>query len=325
MSSFLSSLIWNPIVAKELRSRMRGWHAAAMLTAYLSVIGGIGYLVYASDVGNTSTVLQSAAVGSGVFAALAGSVIGTVVLVVPGLVGPAISGERERQTLDLLLVTPLRPGRIVVGKLLAALVFVAFLVVACLPLFSVSFLLGGVALASVLEAVAFTLVVALSLGSVSILASAVLRRPTTSSVVSYLLMLALVAGPLVSGYIWDRVQQSANPGAGIAPVTTTLLLPAGANAVGTFSTSPAVVESISPAMGAVSLLASNACGTYSAYAPLTGTFFPVGSCSNSGQYLAVLGPLGTWPIWEATMLFDGIVALGALGASVLVMRRREGS
>jgi ABC-type transport system involved in multi-copper enzyme maturation permease subunit len=325
MSSFLSSLAWNPIVSKELRSRMRGRHAAALLTAYLSVIGGIGYLVYASDVGNTSTVLQSGTVGSGVFAALAGSVIGTVVLVVPGLVGPAISGERERQTLDLLLVTPLCPARIVVGKLLAALTFVAFLVIACMPLFSVSFLLGGVALSTVLLAVSFTMVTALALGSVAILVSAALRRPTASSVVSYVLMLVLVAGPLIGGYAWSRVQQPADNGGGIAPPLPALTLPAGANATGTFSTAPAVVESISPAMGAVSLLASNACGSYEPYVPLTSTFFPIGSCSTSGQYLAVLGPFGTWPIWEATMLFDGIVALGALGASVLVMRRREGS
>ncbi len=207
MSELLASLAWNPIVARELRSRMRGWHAAVLLTAYLCVIGSFGYLVYASSAATTGNVVQEGNAGAALFAAVAASVIATVALVVPGLVGPAISGERERQTLDLLLVTPLRPARIVIGKLAAALAFVAFLVVACLPLFSVSFLLGGVPLSKVFEAVAFALVLAFALGSVSILVSAALRRPAASTVVSYLALLVLVVGPLLGGYLWSRAQQ----------------------------------------------------------------------------------------------------------------------
>ena len=186
--TWLASVLWNPIVAKELRSRMRGWHAATVLTGYLCVIGGLGYLVYSSAVSNSYSVLQAGTTGSDLFKALAAAVMVTVTLVVPGLVGPALSGERERQTLDLLLVTPLRPARIVVGKLLAALAFVLFLVVACVPLFSVVFLLGGVTLSLVVETLAFTLVTALSLGSLCMLASAALRRVSAATVVSYVAM-----------------------------------------------------------------------------------------------------------------------------------------
>ena len=36
----------NPIIVKELRSRMRGWRAFAVLTGALVLMGGISYLLY---------------------------------------------------------------------------------------------------------------------------------------------------------------------------------------------------------------------------------------------------------------------------------------
>jgi len=42
-------------------------------------------------------------------------------LMVPSFASGTISGEKERQTLEMLLASPMRPGAIVMGKLLAAL------------------------------------------------------------------------------------------------------------------------------------------------------------------------------------------------------------
>ena len=47
--------------------------------------------------------------------------LGLICLLAPALTADLISGERERSTLDLLLVTPLSRLQIVVGKLVAAL------------------------------------------------------------------------------------------------------------------------------------------------------------------------------------------------------------
>ena len=51
--AILAAVTWNPIVAKELRTRMRGWHAFASLTAYTCVIGTLGRLVYNSDISSS--------------------------------------------------------------------------------------------------------------------------------------------------------------------------------------------------------------------------------------------------------------------------------
>src|SRR5438093_9090140 len=49
--------------------------------------------------------------------------------ITPALTAGAISGERERQTLDLLFVTPIAPFSIIWGKLLASMSFVALLLI----------------------------------------------------------------------------------------------------------------------------------------------------------------------------------------------------
>ena len=246
--AFLTAVTWNPIVAKELRTRMRGWHAFALLTAYTCVIGTLGWLVYNSDISSSGGAIGLSATGADVFRVLAAAVMATVALIVPGLVGPAISGERERQTLDLLLVTPLRSSTIVVGKLLAALYFVVFLVVACVPLFSVAFLLGGVSLAEVVEAVIFTLLGAFTFGAISMLASVSVRQVGASTVVSYLAMLVLAVGPVAGGYALNTAfnQPAQN---GPAPF-----------AVAQASTTSGIVDALSPAVGAASLLDASDCG-----------------------------------------------------------------
>jgi hypothetical protein len=309
----LAKLWWNPIVAKELRSRMHGWHAAAVLTGYLCVIGGLGYLSYSSEVGSSYSVLQAGVAGAGFFRALAVAAMVTIALVVPGLVGPALSGEREHRTLELLLVTPLRPGRIVVGKLVAALAFVVLLTVACVPLFSVAFLLGGVRLSQVLGLLGFTLVAAFSLGSLSMLVSAAVRRVGGAPHGSYVANLALIAGPLIGGYALDRAVYPSTASAGLSVPDEGL------------TGAPGVVYAISPVVGVDGLLENGQyCNSGPFFNPAGGFISPaISSCGPGGQYLTSLGPLGTWQTWQASLAFDGAIALVALGGSVLVLRRKE--
>ena len=46
----------------------------------------------------------------------------------------AITGEKERKTYEMLLASPLRPGAIVLGKLVASLSHLAILIFASLPI-----------------------------------------------------------------------------------------------------------------------------------------------------------------------------------------------
>lgn len=305
-ASALAALAYNPVAARELRARMRGWHTAALVTGYLCVVGGVGYLGYSGIEASASDVVQVGGAGSTLFTGLAAAVMASLALVVPGLVAPSVSGERERQTLDLLLVTPLRPGRIVFGKLLAALAVAVLLLVACAPLFCVAYLLGGVGAREVLELVAFSLVASFAVGALAMLASVSFRRVSAATIVSYLLMLTLAAGPFVAAYGWAAASQPEQP------VVT------GTGAEG-------VLEAVSPVMGATALInANSSCGTGGLVTPVVGNLAPpvVNTCGGPAQYLTSLGPLGTWQTWQASIAFSAVVGAGALGASVFVFKKR---
>jgi ABC-2 type transport system permease protein len=195
----------NPVLERELRQRLRGRPAWIVLTLYLAVLAVILRLVY--DIGTQSDGLiplsqAEAAAGAGraIFHWLLFFMLGLICFIVPGLTAAAIAGERERQTLIPLQVTLLRPRSIVFGKLLASLAYVVLLLIASLPLLSVSFLLGGVDVAEVSRGMAMLLVVAVAVACLSLACSSIFRRTQTATVAAYGIVAALVLGtPIAYG------------------------------------------------------------------------------------------------------------------------------
>jgi len=192
----------NPVLARELKQRMRGRHVWLVVTLYLALLAAILRWVYVAVVredafGGGSSLLASATAGRAIFEWLLFFMLLLVCFIVPGLTAGAISGERERQTMVALQLTLLRPRSIVAGKLLASLAFVVLLIIASLPLVTVPFLVGGVALPEVVKGLWMVLVTALTLACLTLACSAVLRRTQTATVVAYGLTLGLVLGTLI--------------------------------------------------------------------------------------------------------------------------------
>jgi len=192
----------NPVLARELKQRMRGRHVWLVLTLYLAVLALILRWVYVAAsqdeaFGGGVNVLASATAGRAIFQWLLFFMLLLVCFIVPGLGAGAISGERERQTLIALQLTLLRPRSIVVGKLLASLAFVLLLVVASLPLLTIPFLVGGVSLGEVARGLLMVLATAVTLACLTLACSALLRRTQAATVVAYGVTLALVLGTLL--------------------------------------------------------------------------------------------------------------------------------
>ena len=66
-----------------------------------------------------------------------------VLVLAPAFTTGAISSEREKQTLDLLVTTPLSTLGMVIGKLLSALSYVFILIIASVPLMALVFVFGS--------------------------------------------------------------------------------------------------------------------------------------------------------------------------------------
>lgn len=184
------------LLAKELRSRSRGLRPLLLLTGYLAALtlGIGGFLALISQADSIPP-----AIGVYLFSALSVGAVLLLAFITPALTAGAISGERERRTLDLLLVTRASALGLVSGKLLASLFYILFLLVASLPAFALVYLFGGVPLRYLGMTMAVAAVTALAHAALGLLLSALLRRTIFASVVAYLLVLFLIFGlPLVA-------------------------------------------------------------------------------------------------------------------------------
>ncbi len=83
------------------------------------------------------------------------------------LTASAVSQEKDRRTLILLLLTNMTNSELVLGKLLASLLHVLVLMLATVPLFMICVLLGGVSFGQVWQALAVTLSTTIVCGSLA--------------------------------------------------------------------------------------------------------------------------------------------------------------
>ena len=189
----------NPVLTKELRTRMRGARAYWILFAYVLLLSLILFFTYLEwwqrqqwngnvGVGGGG---EAFAVGKTFYVALFCTQAILVGLITPALTAGGITMEREQRTYELLSASLLPRRSIVVGKLLAAVSFVGLLLTSSLPLVSLCFLLGGVSHGEVLTAYGLLLVVALLYGAVGMVCSALSRNTSTATVMGYGILLLL--------------------------------------------------------------------------------------------------------------------------------------
>ncbi|MFN8539007.1 MAG: ABC transporter permease [Thermomicrobiales bacterium] len=187
------------MIAKELRGRMRGARAFVILSIYLCFLTGFTLLLYFIAKLAVSADPTSPA-GRPVFLGLVAFELGLVCFLAPSFTAGVISGERERQTYDLLMTTPLALPLILAAKLFSALAYVFLLIIAALPLMSVSLFLGGVAPEEVLIAFVMLCASALAFGTIGLCFSAWVRSTIGAAALAYgAMMLPVVALPIVAG------------------------------------------------------------------------------------------------------------------------------
>jgi ABC-type transport system involved in multi-copper enzyme maturation permease subunit len=189
----IRTLVINPLIVKDGLARVRSWRAPAVIALYLGLLGVFAWLAFSAQLTGFQRPSGFAQVASNVFTALALVQLALVCLVAPGLAAGAISGERERQTLDVLLVSCVPSFSIVWGKLVASVAFVLLLILAALPLFATVFLFGGIDGQQFLVAQLLTVTTALAVAAVSLFLSTLFRRSLAATVVAYGLTFAATA------------------------------------------------------------------------------------------------------------------------------------
>lgn len=213
------------IMVKELRSRMRGRRAFILLTIYLALLALIAYGVYliaAPGVrdGFGATANSSAIVGQAIFIVLSIFQLILICFIAPAATAGQISLEREKQTLDLLISTPMRPGAIVVGKLAAALAYVVLMIVAAVPITAIVLMYGGATVGDIVRQQVVLLAVAVGLGAVGLFYSALLKRTQAATVLTYITVLAMTLGTAAVFTFWTIFASQSSGGFDIGPRKT---------------------------------------------------------------------------------------------------------
>lgn len=119
-----------------------------------------------------------------------------ICLLVPGIAGGSIAIERERRTLDILLTTHLSPWKIIVGKLEASLCVIFMLACSALPVISLVLIYGGISLTDLLALVAILVICGIFIGSIGVFCSAICRKTTVATILSYVIVLFLALGTI---------------------------------------------------------------------------------------------------------------------------------
>mgnify|MGYP001171472246 CR=1 FL=1 len=191
----------NPVVLKELRGRMRGARAFVVLTVYLLLLSAFViflYYLYSASTASAFSASQRGLVGKFVFGGVVGIELLLVCFIAPAFTVGAISGERERQTFDLLRTTLLPARSLVLGKLGSALVYIFLLLFAALPLQSLAFLLGGVALEELVIATLLLVACAFLFSAAGVYFSSLMRRTLGATVLTFgFVLISLLALPLL--------------------------------------------------------------------------------------------------------------------------------
>lgn len=180
----------NPILSFSATRRMRSFKTLLIAAAYVVVMLAVTLLIMGRIFGNEAT-FHSIRNSVTCYQAQMVTQFILILLIAPAMTSGAIAGERERQTLELLLVTNTRSFRIVIGKAMESFAMLALLIVCGFPVMCLTMVAGAVTLPQILIGELFLLLIAFASVSVGVFSSTLARSTVASGVISYLILLAI--------------------------------------------------------------------------------------------------------------------------------------
>ncbi|MCL6535794.1 MAG: ABC transporter permease [Armatimonadetes bacterium] len=202
-----TQVLGNPVIGRELRVRVRVGRAYLLQAFYLAFLILIVALAYQAATGDNPDLRNPVRVQDALvefYRIVMSMLVALIALIAPALTANAITLERERKTMDLLLATPLTARQLLVGKLLGSFAFIVLLLALTLPVSAVSVLLGGVSFPELLKAYLLIACGGLVLCAIALFSSVYARNSTLAVLWSYL----RVAGFLLATGVLIALQEA---------------------------------------------------------------------------------------------------------------------
>ena len=180
----------NPILVRVVFAGGRRVRHLWIRIGYLAILAAIvvvGVLVLQSGVTSLADLAKNA---TRVFKYVSFVQLAMVSVLAPIFTASAITQEKDSQTYNILLSTPLTNGQIVLGSLLSRLFFVFMLLIAGIPLFCIMMVYGGVTGDEIALSIALAAGTAAITGSLAI-AISVIKIGTGRTIFYFYLAIAL--------------------------------------------------------------------------------------------------------------------------------------
>ncbi len=173
-----------PLLTKELTEQANRRRTYVVRFLYAAVLFALGVLAIASD---ASGQVQIGA-GQEIFHNLVHLQFWLVLIFLPATASGALTVEKERDTLSLLLITTIPAWSIVVQKYLSRLLPMLSFLLLGFPLLAVAYSYGGVATSELLGAIGLLMLFAAQVAAVSICASAWFRTTGEAFIATYVIL-----------------------------------------------------------------------------------------------------------------------------------------
>ncbi|MDO8630290.1 MAG: ABC transporter permease subunit, partial [Phycisphaerales bacterium] len=195
----------NPILVRVVHGASRRRRHLWLRFAYLGIITAVVlWLQLASATEKNASLTELAKGASQTFQYAATTQLLLMCFLAPVFTASAITQERDAQTYNILLSTPLTSGQIVLGSLMSRLYFVIMLLLAGLPIFFMTMVYGGVTSRQIFESTALAAATAILTGALAIFI-AMVGVGTRRTIFSFYLMIALY---LLALFLFSRLDRT---------------------------------------------------------------------------------------------------------------------
>ena len=191
----------NPILLRVVQMNGKRRRDLFIRCGYLGLLIGVVIISLMGGNASTGNLSELAKASANLFQVLSYCQLGLVALLAPIFTAGAITAEKDSQTYDVLLATPLSNGQIVLGSLMSRLFFVIALLISGIPIFSITQIFGGVAIGAIVQSFLIAAATALVTGAVA-MAIAVLGVGTRRTIFSFYLFIVIY---LVGTFMLDQV------------------------------------------------------------------------------------------------------------------------
>ena len=192
----------NPILVRETRQALksRQFTITFLLVLVANLVVSLGGVALAGP------GLSYRPFGVGFFLAYYTVLAFAVFVVVPFGAYRSLATEYEERTFELISISALRPGQIITGKLLSAIVQTFIYYSASVPYMSFTILLKGIDVPSIVLVLSFSVLVSIGLSMIGLLFASSARRRgmlifLSVAIVSILLSLTVISIPAVGSII----------------------------------------------------------------------------------------------------------------------------